>query len=83
MRKHDDAVTVTPSDFDNTLAEMVGQGQTIVERDAKGRVIHRAQVLTQPIVNPIGCKQHVHVTVKVNGSRHVWCYDIGSRVEAE
>lgn len=68
-----------PSEFLNTIATKVRRDDVIIERDPKGKVTHHAKV-TDVMVNPPGCWNHVHVTVR---SGTVWCYDTDGMVEID
>ena len=69
-----------PSMFDNSTAEKIARGDTIVERSERGKVTRRAEVTGDTVVSPQGCRNKVHVTVK-GGT--VWCYDFGAPIEIE
>ncbi len=84
MRKHQNAEiqeseTLVESEFDNTLTQKVKRGDTIIERDTRGRVKKRTLV-TDVSVSPAGCWYGVHITVKPG---NVWCYDQNVRVEID
>lgn len=76
MAEATDAASVL---FATGTASAITPGQSIIERDAKGRVTHRRKV-TEVIRNPAGCYGKTHVTI-VGGS--VYCYENATLVETQ
>lgn len=65
--------------FATGTASAVRPGQTIIERDAKGRVSSRHKV-TEVTRNPAGCYGKTHVAI-VGGK--TLCYESASLVETQ
>lgn len=65
--------------FATGTAAAVRPGQTLIERDAKGRVTHRYKV-TDVCRNPAGCYGKTHVSI-AGGSTH--CYESAALVETQ